>query len=66
MIRVRDSPPHDFIDSLLTFREDATLFRDSIIAYLAIGLAFKDIPVVMTSSAETGLSPPTFEEFLLN
>ena len=35
-------------------------------AHSAIGQAFKDIPVVMTSSAETGLSPPTFEEFPLN
>lgn len=35
-------------------------------AHSAIGQAFKDIPVVMTSSAETGLSSPTFEEFPLN
>lgn len=32
---------------------DATLYRDSIIAHAALGKVF-DIPVVMTTSAQTG------------
>jgi hypothetical protein len=32
---------------------DATLYRDNMIAHAAIGKLF-DIPVVMTTSAETG------------
>ena len=35
---------------------DATLYRDSIIAHAAIGQVF-DIPVIMTTSAQQGLSP---------
>ncbi len=43
-------------NSLLTFDQDATLFREAIMAHSAIGIPFKDIPVVLTTSAQTGLS----------
>lgn len=36
---------------------DATLYRDSMIAHAAIGQAF-DIPVVMTTSSQTGSTCP--------
>lgn len=35
---------------------DATLYRDSMIAHSAIGKVF-DLPVVMTTSAQTGQIP---------
>ncbi|GAB1320205.1 hypothetical protein MFIFM68171_10415 [Madurella fahalii] len=42
---------------------DATLFKQSILAYSAIGTVF-DIPVVMTTSAETGPNGPLPQEIL--
>ncbi|KAF3770189.1 Isochorismatase hydrolase [Cryphonectria parasitica EP155] len=42
---------------------DPTLYRDSIIAHAAIGQVF-DIPVVMTTSAQTGPNGPLPQEIL--
>lgn len=35
---------------------DATLFRDSMLAHAALGQAFPDLPVVLTTSSQAGLS----------
>ncbi len=35
---------------------DATLYRDSMLAHSALGTVFKDLPVIMTTSAENGMS----------
>ncbi|KAH6624360.1 isochorismatase [Chaetomium sp. MPI-SDFR-AT-0129] len=43
---------------------DATLFRDNMIAHSALGTAFKDLPVVLTTSAETGPNGPLPQEIL--
>lgn len=41
---------------------DATLYNQAIMAHSAIGTVFKDIPVVMTSSAENGPNGPIPQE----
>jgi len=47
---------------LLPYREDATLYKQAILAHAAIGTVFKDLPVILTTSAENGLSGPYIEE----
>jgi hypothetical protein len=42
---------------------DATLYRDNLIAHAAIGQVF-DLPIVMTTSAETGPNGPLPREIL--
>lgn len=53
---------YDFTNPLLTCCEDATLYREAIMAHAAIGTVFTDIPVILTSSAENGFSFPYIEE----
>ncbi|CAN8096392.1 unnamed protein product [Discula destructiva] len=43
---------------------DATLFRDSIIAHAALGKAFPELPVVMTTSSQEGPNGPLPQEIL--
>ena len=62
MTGVHHSLLPDFTNPLLTYREDATLYREAIMAHAAIGTVFKDIPVVLTSSAENGLSSRYIEQ----
>jgi hypothetical protein len=58
---------HDFnapIDALLTTPSDATLYRDSMYAHAALGKAFPELPVVLTTSAEVGPNGPLPQEIL--
>ncbi|KAK4106038.1 Isochorismatase hydrolase [Parathielavia hyrcaniae] len=43
---------------------DATLYRDSMLAHSALGKAFPSLPVIMTTSAETGPNGPLPQEIL--